>query len=176
MFDRSCLPRTRHVAGQEIHRDQAVVFRSAMLTPDLKLDTASLNRNRFITHQTRSQKFLAPAFRMLHTAHLALYELYKFEAGGCASSSQLRATKLARASRSRAEANTCYSLRGASNALSNHSRGLLQGAPRHPQATDIRILLFTMVVARLVGVGTTWVLSRFDLSVSVEPRLLVESI
>lgn len=47
----------------------------------------------------------------------------------------------------------------------------LQGVLRHPQAADLRILLFTMVIARLVGVDTAWVLSTFGLSISIERTL-----
>lgn len=75
MFDRSCLPSLRHVSGQEIHRDQAVAFRDAMLPLASKLDTKSPNPNCFSTHQTTGQTSLATASISPHAALPALYEL-----------------------------------------------------------------------------------------------------
>lgn len=56
------------------------------------------------------------------------------------------------------------------------SKDPLHGDLRHPQATNIRILLFTMAVVRLVEVDTTWVLGRFALSVIIQPRLHIRNI
>lgn len=68
MFDRSHVPRSWYVFGQEIHRDQAVAFRKRMLPLALKLDTQSPNLNCFITDQNSLQKVLALSFHPLHTA------------------------------------------------------------------------------------------------------------